>query len=315
MPTETLATEGSPPRLGVEVPYHHVDVFTHAAYAGNSLTVFIDPPSMSTEQMFEITKELRHFETIFITTTAAEGAVDARVFDLVEELNFAGHPVLGAAGVLHGLSDAPPGEEREWTFGFAAKTVSITTRGHATGHVSAVLDQGRPELIHEPSPSDIPAIAKALGLTEADLHAEYPPEVISTGLRYLVVPVRDQDTLARVRITHPDLDTFLAAFDAQYLYVLDPVAVEGRHWSNDGLLEDIATGSAAGCVSTYLMRHGLAGDGEEISLAQGRFVGRPSRIAITAYGKADDVERVTIAGDVAPVGTGVLRVLPWSGNE
>jgi trans-2,3-dihydro-3-hydroxyanthranilate isomerase len=295
--------------------YHHVDVFTDVAYAGNSVTVFVDPPPLSVEQMSMITKELRHFETIFVTTSSSEGVVQARVFDLVEELDFAGHPVLGAAGVLHLLGDTATGEERRWDFEFAARTVGVTTRRHAAGHVSALLDQGRPELIREVPPADRPAVAAALGLDVADLDDTSPPEVFSTGLRYLIVPVRGGGALARARIAHPAFDRFVGRFGAQFGYVLDVDAVEGRHWNNDGLLEDVATGSAAGCVAAYLMRHGRARDREPISLSQGRFVGRPSKITITAYGTADAVERVTVGGDVAVVGTGDLRALPGTAHR
>jgi len=85
---------------------------------------------------------------------------------------------------------------------------------------------------------------------------------------------------------------------------------EGRHWNNDGLLEDVATGSAAGCVAGYLRRHQRIPDGEPSELAQGRFTGRPSRITITAYGAPDAVSRVTVGGAVTVVGEGTLHTLP-----
>lgn len=303
MPTAPQPVDGT-------IEFHHVDVFSASAYAGSSLAVFIDTPPLTSRQMGRITTELRHFETIFVDTTAATDTVRARVFDLLEELDFAGHPVLGAAGVLHDLSDARPGEQRQWTLALAAKTVEVRTCRYGTGHIAALLDAGRPELIGTPQPSDIPAIAAALGLDPTDLDGTLPPEILSTGLRYLVVPVRDGNALARARITHPSFERFLGDLGAQFVYVLDAAAVEGRHWNNDGLLEDVATGSAGGCVAAYLMRHGRASHGQELSLKQGRFVWRPSRIAITAYGTADAVERVTVGGDVTVVGTGRLHALP-----
>ncbi|MFG1685318.1 PhzF family phenazine biosynthesis protein [Nonomuraea sp. NPDC049269] len=290
--------------------YHHVDVFADRPYTGNSLAVFVDPPPLDAERMLRVTQELRHFETIFVRTQDAPGVVRARVFDLLEQLDFAGHPVLGAAAVLHELAGTEPGEERAWTFELKAGTVRVTTSGERPGQVSALLDQGRPVFAAEKAPLERAAAAEALGLAEDDLDDELPLEIVSTGLRYLVVAVRDGDALARARIRHPDFGGFLERLGAQFAYVLDAVAVEGRHWNNDGVLEDVATGSAAGCVAAYLLRHGRARDGQELSLAQGRFTGRPSRIAITAHGTADDVRRVTVGGGVAAVGTGSLRVLP-----
>ena len=73
------------------------------------------------------------------------------------------------------------------------------------------------------------------------------------GLRYLIVPVR-AGALARARIASPRFGDVLRGLGAQFAYVLDAAAVEGRHWNNDGVLEDVATGSAAGCVAGYLLR-------------------------------------------------------------
>jgi trans-2,3-dihydro-3-hydroxyanthranilate isomerase len=288
--------------------YHHVDVFSDVAYAGNSLAVFVDPPSLTDGQMLRITQELRHFETIFVTASPDSDVVHARVFDLAEELDFAGHPVLGAAGVLHELRAVGPDDEIQWTFVLNARTVRVTTRRRTGRAVSALLDQGRPAVIRE-RVADGRGVMAALGLDVVDLDDTLPLEVISTGLRYLIVPVRS-GALARARIVHRDFTTFLDGVGAQFAYLLDAAAIEGRHWNNDGVIEDIATGSAAGCVAAYLMRHGRARHGEEISLSQGRFAGRPSRIAITAYGTAAAVERVTVGGDVVIVGTGTLRTLP-----
>jgi predicted PhzF superfamily epimerase YddE/YHI9 len=73
-------------------------------------------------------------------------------------------------------------------------------------------------------------------------------------------------------------------------------ALEGRHGNNDGIIEDVATGSAAGCVAAYLMRHERILHGETVRLHQGRFAGRPSRIGITAFGDSASVDRVVVAG-------------------
>ena len=286
--------------------YYHVDVFADVAYTGNSVAVFIDPPPLDSGRMLRITQELRHFETIFVTTLAEPGTVRARVFDLSGELDFAGHPVLGAAGVLHELRGM--GANCEWTFALPARTVQVTTR-LVDGHLSGVLDQGKPELITPAAPLVQVPIAQSLGLAAADLDPELPPQIMSTGLRYLIVPVR-AGTLARARIARPGFGGFLGGLGAQFAYVLDAAAMEGRHWNNDGVLEDVATGSAAGCVAGYLLRHQRIPDGVPAWLAQGRFTGRPSRIAITAYGTPDNVSRVTVGGAVTVVGAGTLRTLP-----
>ena len=132
--------------------------------------------------------------------------------------------------------------------------------------------------------------------------------MVSTGLRYLIVPVRE-GALARARIAHRELNSALAELGADYAYLLDAEASEGRHWNNDGVVEDAATGSAAGCVAAYLHRHGQLGDDQETELRQGRFIDWPSRISISAR-SADGGIRVRVGGEVVLVGSGQLSVLP-----
>jgi PhzF family phenazine biosynthesis protein len=83
--------------------YVHVDVFSSLPYSGNSLAVFPDARGLTAMQMLRITQELRHFETVFFEPAPQSHTVRARVFDLFEELPFAGHPVIGGAAVARDL--------------------------------------------------------------------------------------------------------------------------------------------------------------------------------------------------------------------
>jgi trans-2,3-dihydro-3-hydroxyanthranilate isomerase len=283
--------------------YTHVDVFSERPYTGNSLPVFADSRGLSTGQMQQITKELRHFEAIFLEPTHDPGLVRARVFDLFEELAFVGHPIIGAAAVLHRSANR---ETRcEWTVELPAKTVTVTTERTAAGYFG-MLDQGTPEFLGTVAAA--PWIAEAFGLEPGDLHAELPLEVVSTGLRYLIVPVAP-GVLARARIARDIADRLLSV-GAQFAVLLDESTREVRHWNNDGILEDVATGSAAGTIGAYRLRHGLARGGEIFVLNQGRFTGRPSTLRVQPEGTRECVDRVKVGGDVAFVGRGVLDAKP-----
>ncbi|WP_234316308.1 MULTISPECIES: PhzF family phenazine biosynthesis protein [unclassified Streptomyces] len=250
--------------------FHHVDVFTDRPYSGNSLAVFPEASALTGAQMQAVTRELRHFESVFlIRDGAAGGTWRARVFDLAGELDFAGHPLVGAAAVLHDLHGAA--DTGVWTLRLPARTVEVATRRRGPGRYASLLDQGPAVFLGRPDPRGLPAL---FGLEPGDLDPALPPEVLSTGLRYLVLPVRG-DALARARVAAP-LDVPLARLGAEFAYVLDAAEREGRHWTNDGLVEDVATGSGAGCAAAYLRRHGRTGDGEEWILRQGRFTGRPA---------------------------------------
>ncbi|QBD74869.1 PhzF family phenazine biosynthesis protein [Ktedonosporobacter rubrisoli] len=287
----------------MSLEYFHMDVFSRSPYSGNSLPVFLEASGLSAPQMLRLTQELRHFEAIFLEPTGQLNRVRAHVFDMFEELPFAGHPVLGAAAVLHYTSGLT--SPQTWQIELPTKVVSITTEQTEYGY-AGLLDQGRPEFLGVVSERE--RFAQAFGLVSDDLHPELPLEVVSTGLPYLILPLR-AGVLARASICN-DISELLQAVNAQFAVLFDETELEIRHWNNDGLIEDIATGSAAGTIGAYRLRHRLASGGERFILQQGRFVGRPSLLYVQPEGTPAAVQTVKVGGDVVLVGRGRIEVLP-----
>lgn len=285
--------------------YRHLDVFTQMPYSGNSVAVFLDCAGLDTSQMRRVTQEMRHFESIFLEPMRAERTVRARVFDLSDELEFAGHPLLGAASALHERYGGDG--EQVWTLVLSTRSVQVATAWR-NPYYAAVLDQGSPEFLGTISPERAAGFAGALNLAADDLAPGLPLAVVSTGLRYLIVPVRRG--LERAHIVQHGFEAMLATVGAQFVYVVDVEALEGRHWTNDGLIEDVATGSGAGTAGAYLVRHMRIPPGHEFSLHQGRFTGRPSQVRVCVNGRPDAIGSVLVGGDVAVVGGGTLVSLP-----
>lgn len=283
--------------------YRHVDVFSPRPYCGNSLPVFTDARGLSAEQMLCITKELRHFEAIFLEPQTDCRGVCARVFDLSQELPFAGHPLIGAAAVLHEKSQQIG--ECAWDFNLSGRRVAVVTKRTGTGYFG-FLEQGTPE--HFGPVKCAPWVAASFGLQEEDLRSDLPLEVVSTGLRYLIVPVVP-GALERARIA-TDISANLRSVSAEFAVLFDESTLEIRHWNNDGVLEDVATGSAAGTIGAYRLRQELARAGETFVLNQGRFAGRPSKLLVQPEGTPGEVANVRVGGDVALVGRGELELVP-----
>jgi PhzF family phenazine biosynthesis protein len=284
--------------------YHHVDVFSRRAFHGNGLAVVIEPGALTPELMLAITRELRQFETVFVSDIDLDGrSARLRIFTEDEELDFAGHPVLGAAAVLHELlDDGQPTEQ--WALRLAERTVDVRT-ALGDSWTDAEMDQGVPRFGGTVAGARAATVAAALGLTPAQLHPELPMQVVSTGLDYLIVPLAGG--LERCRIAHPHFEALLQELGAKFVYALDPERPEGRTWDNAGRVEDVATGSAAGPAVGYLIRHGLRRDDGPVLLHQGQYAGRPSTIQVRPASGG----RLWVGGPVAPVATGRFRTLMW----
>jgi PhzF family phenazine biosynthesis protein len=281
--------------------FRQVDVFAERPLSGNGTVVFFGGVSRPAGELQRLTQEMRQFESVFVEPRkgAAEHSIDARIFSLVEELAFAGHPLLAAAAALHeGQADV---ERVQWEFHLGDRIVAIES-SKSDRHYVVSMNQGRPTFGASPEPDLRRALLSALNIDESLLVGE--PQVVSTGLRYLIVAVNAG--LERARIVDRAFESLLIDAGAQYAYVVDVRKREGRHWENDGSMEDVATGSAAGPVGSWLVRNRLAEPTERIVLRQGRFVDRPSALFIQVHGGPEDIERVDVAGPVAMVAGGAL---------
>ena len=278
--------------------YYHVDVFSNKPYSGNGLTVFTDAKDFDKAFMQTLTQEIRQFESIFLHRL--DGNIfRASIFTMEEELDFAGHPIIGAAAVLHDKY-SPGKKENNWIFQLNNKTVSVSTIKQETCY-SASMNQGKAGFTTTLSKEQQALFLGYLNLQAEDAYGQLPFQVVSTGLPYLILPVKES-ALSRVKVAISDLEEKLVAIGAKFFYVLSIESLQGRTWDNVGMVEDIATGSAAGPVGAYLVANDLAKKDTGIILHQGAFLNRPSRIRILLTNSGD----IFVEGDVCKIATGEL---------
>src|SRR5947209_10797403 len=165
--------------------YSHVDVFSKKPFSGNGLTVFPQSSGLPVQIMQRITQEMRQFESIFLHVDPSSSLVRASIFTMEEELDFAGHPVLGAACVLHEQLAGNP-QQADWRFHLKAGMVAVTTQRQPDGY-RATMDQGRPIFGAVASEKLQHQILNALSLSAEALDSNMPMQMVSTGLPYLLI--------------------------------------------------------------------------------------------------------------------------------
>ena len=86
--------------------------------------------------------------------------------------------------------------------------------------------------------------------------------------------------------------------------------VDGPRWKTRmfapgaGVVEDPATGSAAGPLAIHLARHGRIRFGEQIEISQGAELNRPSTLFARVEGEGDRIDRVLVGGSAVVVARG-----------
>jgi trans-2,3-dihydro-3-hydroxyanthranilate isomerase len=297
-----------------------LDVFTRAPLTGNPLAIFTDARGLADQQMQALAREMNLSETTFVLPRepqieAKEGK-RVRIFTVGEELPFAGHPTLGTALYLH--STAASGADdivldlNVGKIGVRFSTDSSPSRtgvsDRVAGDVFGEMRQRDPEFGPTLPPDKV---ASVLGNDGSEIAAEWPSQIVSTGLPFAIVPIRDAKTLANLK---PDLlrvGALLEGTGARFCYFISPerqgrLEVRARMLFYGG--EDPATGSAAGCAISWMVRHGVAKSGEQIVIQQGVEARRPSEIFVRATREGDKVTNVRVGGYAAEVLRGTVTL-------
>ena len=290
--------------------YSIVDVFAEHALEGNPLAIFHDARSLSTSEMQALALETNLAETTFILPSDDESnGVLVRIFTTQEELQFAGHPTLGTSSWLYwNHPTLRRSESITLALNIGPITVRFTPPAPDELGVRATMQQNDPIF---GATHDRAAIAAALGLTPDDLDQQHPPQTVSTGMPFCIVPLRSIDVSRRLQIAQRDAQRYLDACDAKFFYCIAPAdthaAAAGPHWHARMQFyggEDPATGSASGCCISWLVRHGLAASQTPTVIEQGIEMRRPSRITTQAKRVGDSVSEVLVGGRTIPVATG-----------
>ena len=276
-----------------------LDVFTSAPLTGNQLAVVHDGDGLHDATMLGFARETGLSETTFVQTATAAGAdYRNRIWTTSGEIPFAGHPSLGTA-----VAVARACGETE------ARYVQQTQAGLQPIDVRLAGDRARASMLQEPptfGPRTAPAAAMAAAaLRPDDAHAQLAPQVVSTGHRHLVVPLGARAALARAAPQPGALRDLLEPLEAMVLYLAaidDPgraqttARARGFFLGPGGVVEDAATGSAAGPLLALLHEHlGVAA----LTVEQGVEMGRPSRLDC-----AWEDDRPRVSGAVVVVADG-----------
>ena len=300
--------------------FYQADVFTSQPFGGNPVAVFPDADGLTDDELQQIAREMNLSETVFVFPPTDPAAVARlRIFTPIQEIPFAGHPVLGTFYVLAQLGRiaicAPVTHvTQECNIGLFA----VELHAEQGRVVRVVMSQPKPEFLDPIKAIDeVYSVGRALGLPKPGVvETKWELQVVSTGLPVLIVPVR---TLTAVRSIIPDASAITAVcerFGANGIMVFTTVTVESftsvhaRMFAPKiGILEDPATGSAAGALGAYLVHHGIVevGPTTDILVEQGYEIDRPSRILVHVESDDDVIQGVQVGGHCVMVVEGVLK--------
>jgi trans-2,3-dihydro-3-hydroxyanthranilate isomerase len=286
-----------------------MDVFSSKRLQGNPLAVFPDARGLTDAEMQDLARETNLSETTFIlpreSSVEREHGVRVRIFTPDEEIPFGGHPTLGTAMLLR----------NRLSIGRTAAPVTLIILDLKVGKIPvSFTDDGSGTIfgeMHQVDPvfgqiHQRDTVAALIGVNPAEISVEGPIQTVSTGLPYAIVPLKSLRTLQSL---NPDPRKVRAYFEhaadmTDFYYFTrdtqDPaVGVRARGLFSNG--EDPATGSAAGCAISWMVRNGAVKSGQRIHIEQGVEMKRPSQIFARAQKQGDKILNVRVGGHAVEV--------------
>lgn len=279
--------------------FYYLDAFTTNRFEGNPCAVFPQADGLSDEEMQNLAKETNLPETAFVLKTE-KADFKVRYFTPRHEIPFAGHPTIATAYLLaqQGLIRL---EEKKTTveFEFNIGVLPVEIETGSDGTVEQVGMQQQPPFFGKTV--DVQDFAPLLGLETTDFIADVPIQVVSTGVAFLMVPLKSLALVKKAEMNRPEIRKLLKSLELNAMFVSAPEGFtpEGDIFSRlmdpDNAGEDPYTGSATGCMGSYLYHYGVITN-PQMLCEQGHLLGRPGRGVIKLEGDPDRITKVNLYG-------------------
>jgi PhzF family phenazine biosynthesis protein len=264
-----------------------VNAFTARGIGGNPAGVVLDADALNDAQMLKIAALLGFSETAFVSLSS-KATHKIRFFTPIEEVDLCGHATIATWALLF---------QRE--LHSAGAYTQETLAGILGIHISAdglvFMEQAQAQFFEEIADNEV---ATLLGINISSLHNILPAQIVSTGLRDILVAVKDQEVLTNLQPNLTGITEASKKYDVTGLHVFcllndDESLAAARNFAPlVGIPEESATGTSNGALLCYLRKHQALPAGVTYRIEQGKTMQQLSYI----YGTLE-ADKVWIGGE------------------
>ena len=275
-----------------------IDVYTLNSFAktregGNPAGVVLNADSLSEEEMKKIAASLGFSETAFVLQpTVADFKV--RFFTPNEEVDLCGHATIAtfyAMSKLNLLKDGKYEQEtRAGVLGIEIGNNSFVMMSQSTPVFSDIIDKKE--------------IADSLNISTSQISEDLLVQVVSTGLRDILVPVKSIEILDEIT---PDMEKIKEVSQkykavGYHVFSLNSLLGGDAYCRNFaplyGIPEESATGTSSGALACYLYHYDKISQKQasHMIFEQGYSMEKPSEIHVSLSIKENEIFEVKVGG-------------------
>ncbi|KAA0547013.1 PhzF family phenazine biosynthesis protein [Bacillus sp. BGMRC 2118] len=269
----------------MECKVYTLNAFTKNFKGGNPAGVVLQGDLLADEQMQNISRKVGFSETAFIQNSSVAD-YKVRYFTPVEEVDLCGHATIAAFQIIREIV----GREGNYKIETKAGILEVVIESE-----SIYLSQALPTF--DPV-TDLKEILQSLSIRDTELNLDLPIEIVSTGLRDIMIPIRTKEILHSIQPNFQEIATISKKYNVigYHLFTLDNEAATAS-CRNFAPLYDIpeesATGTSNGALTCYLHKHKNIGSGEYV-FVQGEEMNQTSqiftRLEVNVHGEVEKIE-------------------------
>ncbi|MFI8709395.1 PhzF family phenazine biosynthesis protein [Bacillus sp. NPDC077411] len=276
----------------MKIKAYMLNAFTKDEKGGNPAGVVLDTKGLTTKTMQAIANKLNFSETVFVLPSV-DADYEIKYFTPNEEVAICGHATIATFSLLVQIR------------GMSSKIYSIKTKAgvlsvevHNNKMIS--LQQNLPEFL-QTLPCE--EIMKSLNLDKEKLISDMPIQIVSTGLRDIIIPVRGLTDLLKIspnmkRVAEISKTYNVTGYDVFTLETLHNSTAHCRNFAPlFGIPEESATGTSNAALACYLIKHNKKFEKySTFTFEQGYVMDTPSEIVVNVSTSFDNITDVQAGG-------------------
>ena len=297
----------------MEINVFQVDAFSSESFGGNPAGVVPNSKSLNARDMQKIAKEMNLSETAFVQKLD-DNLFKVRFFTPICEVDLCGHATIATfytmakKGYIKSIENGVKRAELETNIG----TFPIDINYKNGEPIYILMEQDSPKSLGVLK--DIDGLLESMNLIKEQVGIldEYiDPEIISTGLPDIILPIKDRDIFDNLDIDFNKLSAVsknnnVTGVHAFYLPEKNSKVVYVRNFAPlVGIDEESATGTANGALIYYLKKNKLIVNNEIVAL-QGSSLNRPSEIYCFIE-EDEDGFKIKVGGNAMIVIEGIIK--------
>ncbi len=277
----------------MKVSVYTLNSFAKTKDGGNAAGVVTNADSLSEDEMKKIAEILGFSETAFILqSNVADFKV--RFFTPKEEIDLCGHATIATFHTMASLGFLKPGTYKQET---------------KAGILGIVIKEDNSIMMNQPVPvfSEIinkDELADSLNIKASLMPEDLPVQVVSTGIRDIMVPVKSIKVLNSINPDMEKIKKLSRKYNAVGYHVFALESLHGAYANcrNFAPLYDIpeesATGTSNGALGCYLYHYGKINNEQAANIVfeQGYSMGKPSEILVSLTIKENEIFEVKVGG-------------------